>query len=313
MPRLIRPPVLFLALAACTAFYADVPTASLVGAALLNYDAKLPLKAEVKDLGVNGKGAHTYHITYLSSHNEKVPGLFMLPPNAAGKLPCIILQHGLGGSKDSMKGLAEAMLDAGYACFAIDAKYHGERKGQLPILALLDYPCEVRDSFAQTVVDLRRAVDYLQTREDIDGSRIGYAGVSMGAMLGAMAAGVDTRIQCPVLIVGGANWDLILKDTTLTLATNGKLKNADSRREVTDILAPMDPVLYVGLISPRPVLMINGEKDTVVSPAANKALQAAAKEPKKVVWYPGSHSAPPDLVKKEMKEWFDRYLRPAKN
>ena len=54
-------------------------------------------------------------------------------------------------------------------------------------------------------------------------------------------------------------------------------------------MADVDPIYFVGHISPRPVLMQNGKTDRLVPPAAAEPLHKAAKEPKVVRWYPGGH------------------------
>ena len=52
---------------------------------------------------------------------------------------------------------------------------------------------EGRESLIQDSKDIGRSIDYLETRADIDRSRIGYMGVSMGAALGVNFAAVEDR------------------------------------------------------------------------------------------------------------------------
>ena len=51
--------------------------------------------------------------------------------------------------------------------------------------------------------DLRRSVDYLETRPDIDRERLAYFGVSLGAIRGAIALAVEKRFKTAVLWSGG--------------------------------------------------------------------------------------------------------------
>ena len=70
------------------------------------------------------------------------------------------------------------MIKNGFAVFRIDIANHGERKR-------LDYPFDLtgpykywtRNILTQTVFDLRRAIDLLATRPEIDSERIGYYGI----------------------------------------------------------------------------------------------------------------------------------------
>jgi fermentation-respiration switch protein FrsA (DUF1100 family) len=57
-------------------------------------------------------------------------------------------------------------------------------------------------------------------------------------------------------------------------------------------LESASPSNYVGHISPRPLLMINGKQDTTVPEAAARRLHDAAKEPKQVIWADAGHGLP---------------------
>lgn len=280
---------------------------------LFEYDRAYPLRAEL-GTGVEDSGGTAYKLTYRSTHEVSVPAVLVFPETTVGKKwPCIIVQHGLGQKKEDLRMLWRLLLRAGYAVFAMDAPYHGERaNADANPVGNFRFPVRTRDGFIQAVVDLRRGVDYLQSRADIDGKRIGYFGVSMGAIIGAIFAGVDDRVQASVLMVGGANWELLIKGTSLPLIGRDDPTYAATIASVISILKPVDPLLWVGRISPRPVLMVNGDADTVVPVAANKALHDAAREPKEVYWYKGGHI--PDGsqflgVSLRVGSWLTKHLR----
>src|SRR5438093_13623589 len=64
-------------------------------------------------------------------------------------------------------------------------------------------PNAVRDVTIQRMKDLRRSVDYLHTRRDIDRERLAYFGVSMGAREGAIALAVEKRFKTAIFWSGG--------------------------------------------------------------------------------------------------------------
>jgi cephalosporin-C deacetylase-like acetyl esterase len=226
-----------------------------------------------------------------------VPALLILPKQPREeKLPCVILMHGLGGDKRMFQMLWGALTKAGYALFAIDAQYHGERKPSDDIPFFGMYPYRARDALIQTVIDLRRGVDYLQTRKDIDPNRIGYIGASMGGIIGAMFAGVDERVKAPILLVAGGDWKILMEKSTLSMWRDAARNNPQQMQEALRVMDVVDPVHWVGRIAPRPVLFINGDADDVVPVESNKALHNAAGEPKKVVWYKGRACAPADRL-----------------
>lgn len=55
------------------------------------------------------------------------------------------------------------------------------------------------------------------------------------------------------------------------------------------LLSPLNPDRWVGRITPRPLLLMIGRADPIVSPAAARLTERAAREPKTVVLYRGGH------------------------
>ncbi len=279
---------------------------------IFGYDRNLPLMAQESPVEETALYTVT-KVVYRSARDQKVPALLVLPKNRGeGKLPCVILMHGLGGDKRMFQMLWGPLTQAGYALFAIDAQYHGERKPEdnIPFFGL--YPYRTRDALIQTVIDLRRGLDYLQSRPEIDPDRIGYIGASMGGILGAIFAGVDTRVKAPILLVAGGDWRILMEKSSLSLWKDLMAKNPEQAKEALRVMDVVDPIRWVGRISPRPVLMINGDADKVVPVESNKALHEAAREPKTVVWYKGDHVPPPDqmlLVISHVQNWLETHLK----
>ena len=69
-----------------------------------------------------------------------------------------------------------------------------------------DYPNRTiawRDHVMAWAKDVRRAVDYLESRGDIDRDRVAYMGLSWGAAMAPIYVAVEPRFKAAVLIVGG--------------------------------------------------------------------------------------------------------------
>jgi dipeptidyl aminopeptidase/acylaminoacyl peptidase len=60
---------------------------------------------------------------------------------------------------------------------------------------------------------MRRGLDFLETLDFIDRERIGYAGGSMGGIIGAIFIGVEPRVKAAVLAVGGGNMSLMVRES----------------------------------------------------------------------------------------------------
>ncbi len=279
---------------------------------LYQYDASKPLAVK---LGVtqNIGAVHFLRFSYLSTNAQRVPALLFTPPgaSAAHPVPCLVILHGLGGSKEIMSGMALAAAKFGYASLVIDEYGQGER-GPLKT-AEGSQAQQLATTVAQTAVDVRRGIDYLATRPDISARRIGLAGVSLGAIIGTVASGVEPRIKAAVLISGGGDWGLILKTLSSRNATVGGRDTSAFKKidfaALNVLLAPEDPLTFAPHIAPRPILMLGGRKDTTIVPQAQTELFDAAKQPKQIVWYPQyGHVPPPEVVYPAMQKFFAEKL-----
>ena len=191
-----------------TAFQFPPPTDAneAMRLSLYEYDRALALNATVKPLDEDEKRVR-FSVVYDSVHDQRVTAIYAQPKNFTAPYPAVILVHGSGGDKDTsyIKMISGALTAQGYATLAIDTQYHGDRvrPGRSGEIHMPD-SYTMRDAWIQSVVDLRRAVDYLESRPDVDKTKIGYMGFSQGAMLGGVVAGVEARISAFCFAVPGA-------------------------------------------------------------------------------------------------------------
>lgn len=272
------------------------------------YDRGLPLN--VHEQIIEEKSNYRLIKVYFDSVNgERVPGLMLLPKRE-DKIPCIVFLHGYGGSKDDIREAVDLVAGEGYALMAIDAEYHGERRENGKEL----YSPDVNDSvrgIIQTVIDLRRAIDYLETRPEIDIERVGYVGGSMGGILGAIFIGVEPRIKAAALIVAGGNMSLMIRESqhyTMPAIREYLQREGISYEELQKMLDPIDPMNFIEYFSPRPVVFHLGRFDKIVPAEAGRQLYEAAGEPKQVYWYDAGHDVPLDLVLARILDFMDQNL-----
>ncbi|MEM2248937.1 MAG: alpha/beta fold hydrolase [Candidatus Bathyarchaeia archaeon] len=272
------------------------------------YDRALPLN--VHEEVIEDKDNYKLIKVYFDSvNNERVPGLLMLPKRD-GKVPCVIFLHGYGGSKDDIRRVADVVAREGYALMAIDAKYHGERREIGKELFSPDINISV-NGIIQTVIDLRRAVDYLETKPEIDIERVGYVGGSMGGILGAIFIGVEPRIKAAALIVAGGNMSLMIRESkhyTMPKIREYIRRENVSYEELQRVLDPIDPINFIGYFSPRPIVFHLGKYDEDVPAESGRQLYERAGEPKQVYWYDTGHNVPLDLVLARILDFMDRNL-----
>jgi len=240
-----------------------------------------------------------YHVSYYSVNFKKVPGILTIPKNATKPVPIIILLHGAGDRKtvDYVSFGNDFLLKNGYAVFRIDISKHGDRKEDeydLSFTGKTRYWS--REIITQTVFDLRRAVDFIETRPELNANKIGYFGISLGGITGTIFCGVEERVKVPVIVLGGGQFNLMYESKALS---------ADAK----DFTSIIEPLNFVKEIAPRPLLMINAENDEIIPPMMSKLLYNKAKKPKNIIWYPAKHhDIPLENVYQDGVNWFEKYL-----
>jgi eukaryotic-like serine/threonine-protein kinase len=146
-------------------------------------------------------------------------------------------------------------------------------------------PSAWRDLIVQEVKDLRRSVDYLETRGDVDHERLSYFGVSYGARLGSIALATEKRFKAGVVWSGGLDPDPVPG------------------------LPEVDPINFAPRVT-MPVLMLNG-RDDFTFPIESSQLpmfRLLGTAEKRHVLYNGGHIFPFARVQKDTLDWLDRYL-----
>ena len=259
-------------------------------------------KPEVRPLTANGLRLVVEHISLSVEATQRVTGLLIKSLGSTGRQPVVIQLHGTGGNKDQLRPRLTTLANRGFVAVAIDGRYHGERAGNAPGLST-PYSTAIFESyktgrehpfFYDTVLDVMRLIDYLETRPDVDPSRIGLGGFSKGGIETYLAAAVDPRIAAAVAGHGVQSfgwaldhsaWDSrawTIRDAIEATADETKAPvTAEFVRRFYDRVAPgiykeFDAPAMLPLIAPRPLLVINGDSDPRTPVAGVKESAAAA-------------------------------------
>ena len=248
------------------------------------YDARLPLRATVKPFDSN-PSRNRFFVEYDSAHDQRVTALLAIPTQFVGPYPAVLLVHGSGGNKNTsyIQWVSDMLTAQGYATLSLDTQYHGDRArpGRSGEIHMPD-SYTMRDAWVQSVVDLRRGVDYLQSLKNMDAAKIGYMGFSQGGMLGAVLGGVESRVSAFCLAVPGGGLVQLVEhiDRYPVLREHWPVTvTPDVMRIVHDVANITDPIYYVSRIAPRPLLIIQAKHDEIIPPEASQALIAAAHIP----------------------------------
>ena len=237
-----------------------------------------------------------------SSDGTVLVGWYVPSQNGA----VIIAQHGYKHNRAEMFNQAAILHKHGYGVLLSSVRAH-------------DYSGGERITFGMHELDdLDAWYRYLLTRDDIDPERIGILGNSYGGMLAIGYAARNPQIKAVVTQSAFSS----LKDTTIASVRfyTGlppfpfvPLILAWGEREGGFHVEAADTTQWIGRISPRPVLLMQGGADGVIAPESGRKLYAAAGEPKELWFEPElGHArfdyARPHAYEARVVAFFDRHL-----
>jgi dienelactone hydrolase len=184
-------------------------------------------------------------------------------------MPVVFFLHGMGGSKDQYGPRMREWADRGLFVVAIDAHLHGERKvpGIFPEGKSLgglgtDYSIWVHQSaIAHTARDVSRIIDSLSARSDVDSSRIGVAGVSMGSSTCMVVACKEPRISVVVGMIGAVDFWYDVTKTAPGPQQQAKREALSPR--VRQLVQSLDPLARKRSIAPKALFLANGARDAI--------------------------------------------------
>ena len=224
----------------------------------------------------------------LNVDNLKLPGEIYSPEGAKGPHPALCLCHGIPSGQPSASGdegypgLARRFCNEGFVTMIFNFRGAHGAEGNLDMMGWAH--------------DLTAAVDYLSGLEEVDKSRLCLLGSSAGAAVSVYEAANDHRVSALATLACPAEFDFITDKQRATgtiehFRSIGLIRDAGFPSSTAEWLAGFDsisPLKWINKISPRPVLLIHGDKDDLVPVDHARRLFQLAGEPKKLVIIPGA-------------------------
>ena len=259
---------------------------------LYSYD-KTPLNASVEAVDSKDQDWRTQKITYPAAYGHEQAISYLFLPNK-GKPPYQLVLFFPGSGALNLRHFVV------YPTASLDAVLRSGRAVMYPIYKSTyergdgmedDVPnmsSDWRDHVIMWAKDASRAIDYIDTRSDLDHSKIAYYGYSWGAVMGAIIPAIDQRIKVNIIALGGIEFQRSLPE--------------------------VDPINFLPHIK-QPALMLNGHYDFFFPEQATQVpfynLLGSKKDQKKRVVYDTGHAIPRNELIKETLNWLDLYLGPA--
>lgn len=234
---------------------------------------------------------------------------YTVVPDRKGRFAGMVWQHGGGQSRNWFLPDAIALARAGAVSILMNAPENRppEMRGPDP----KDNAESFQQEMIQVAVDARRAYDVLAARSDVDPGRIGYAGLSFGAMMGGSLAGTDRRFRTFVLICGleGFIRHFRFSPHPGIARMRDSMKPEDFKRLLA-AAEPIDARNYIGRAS-VPLLFQAARFDPGVTESDSKDYFAMAPEPKQLKWYDSGHDLNDPEAFADRQAWLRDKLRLA--
>jgi len=243
------------------------------------------------------RGVRVYAVSFASPRGGRATGILCVPPGA-GRFAGVLLQHGMPGRAEQTLSIATSLALHGAVVLSLDAPW-ARRDGPPVAFTVQDSADQV-----QLITDMQRGIDILVARPDVDPERLAYLGVSYGAAMGALLAGVERRLKTYILAVGDGG--LVSHFTGADDPPDGPVGVSRQRwQRWLAAMRPIEPLRFVRRAAPASMLFQSGRYDRLVPPADAVWLHLAASEPKTVKWYDAGHGLGPEAWEDQL-EWLSR-------
>jgi dienelactone hydrolase len=252
-----------------------------------DYDQKALL--EIKTVGVQRRAQATvYDLTYASPKGGVVPA-YLVVPKGRGPFAAIIWGHWYW-ENSSMRNRREfldeaiALAPAGVISLLTDGPI--ARPGYVTSKEPLNEQQVV--NLVQAVVDMRRGVDLLSARRDVDRKRIAYVGHSYNAEVGAFLSGLDKRFKAFVLMAGPMSDEVNLRSKEYQ---NYRQKVGPEKFDAfVTKYNWTDEGKYVSHASPAFVFLQYGSREKFLNADRAREYAAVVSEPKELKIYDAEHA-----------------------
>jgi dienelactone hydrolase len=211
-------------------------------------------------------------------------------PKGKGPFPGVIVLDITAGDQSLSRMIATHLATQNIAALFVQMAYYGPRRpaGSTVRMITTNY-AQSMENVRQTVLDIRQATAWLESRQEIDAKRLGVLGTSLGSFMGTLAAEMEPKLnRVAILLGGGGVVDAYYNDPRADKYRKTWELLGGSKELLRKMIAPADPLTCAANLRDRKVLMIAGKRDEIVFPKMAEALwQASGKQ--KIVWYDCTH------------------------
>lgn len=243
--------------------------------ALYDYDASIPLDVTYSTEYPDQNSTVTT-VAYQGTENCQASALLVMP-EGEGPFPAVIYLHRIPAFKTQFISEAIDLAGQGVVSLLLDSPFDQ---------GCYDLNARNAQGFIDTVIFIRRGIDFLESLPQVDPSRIAFVGHSFGSNLGGVVTGVDDRIHYFVLMAGVGDIATYNGSYMNNLNANQFISHADD-----------DEFLF----------QFATRDEYIAQSAANRYYDAASGE-KTILWYDTDHAGVQELGEADRVAWLLDHL-----
>ena len=271
-----------------------------------DYDAKAPLDIHDKIIE-EFDGGSLHDITYVSPKGGPVAA-YLVVPKGKGPFAAVLFGHWGNGTRTEF--IPEAKLYARAGAVSLLPDYPWDRPQPWHKTPNhYDKPELDREIEIQAVLELRRGIDLLLARPDVDPKRLAYVGHSYGAQWGSILSAVDKRMKTSVLMAGVAEiGDIFLRGNDPGIIELRKSRPPGQFERYAQIAGEIDALHFVGHAAPIPLLFQFANFEQLFDKTSMEHYATTATDPKKVLYYDAGHDLNDPQALQDRYDWLAKYI-----
>jgi dienelactone hydrolase len=190
-------------------------------------------------------------VVQIPFEGQLLPG-YLRFPKQAHKPPVAMIVCGLDSTKEEMHNMEELLLERGLATLAVDGPGQGE----------VEFNLNIRADYEKVITAV---INVLETRPEVDASRVGLMGISLGGYYACRGAAGDPRVKAVVDVAGpfcfGAHWH---DEPSLTRQAF-RVRSGAQCEEEAEILSKQLTLEDKAANIKCPLLIIHGKMDRIIT------------------------------------------------
>jgi dienelactone hydrolase len=246
-----------------------------------------------KDLPLSG--VEIYELTFPSPFKSPHPENNTVyaeyyRPMGSGPFPGVIVLDITGGDQTLSRTIARHLAQNQIGGLFVQMAYYGPRRPKGSKLRLMSPDIEhTLRAVRQTVLDLRCAAAWMESRPELDKERLGIMGTSLGSFVAALTCEMEPKLgRCAVLLGGGGFIDAYYDHPQAKPYRQVYEALGGTRKLLEQTIAPVDPLTCAHLLKDRKVLIVGAKNDEIVPAKMAENLWKASGE-QKILWLDAGH------------------------